>query len=128
MASPKKVSKKFLDWMSEWEGEKITKRDIAPAEKAVVENVAEEWRDDRRRFEALVSVVHDLGPEVLTSTRNPLGRILRQQYRPSKERNVGLAIAMLGRAGSRASLRAPGLSHRRKAQSKLFLDGEHTNK
>lgn len=125
--APKHVRDGFVAWLESWEGGEVSNKEIYNAEKAVVDHVHEDWRRKPEQFEALVAIAHDSGAHALTSPHNPLGRILRQQYRPSKERNVGLALQMMARNVSPDRPR-PGLPARRRAQSQLYLDGEYNHR
>lgn len=121
MAAPKKVSKKFLDWLESWEGEKPKKKDISEAEDVVLDQVPEEWRKDRRQFEALVSIVYDMGAHILTSPHNSLSQVLKTKYSPAKERRAGLSMLLLNKTAP-ASHKA-GEIRRRAAQRHLFTTG-----
>lgn len=125
--APTKVSDKFTDWLESWEGEQVSKQEITNAEKSVVDNVPEEWRQEQHQFDALVSIAHDSGPAVLTSPHNSLGRVLKTKHTPAKTRAAGLAILLTTRLTDTARSR-PGLPARRESQRQLYVTGEYNHK
>ena len=169
MAAPKKVSKRFLEFLASWEGmrlkaykvpgedfytigvghtgkvdgKKITKdtkitkakalellkADVASAEKAVLQHVPERWREERRRFETMVSLVFNMGPEILTP-EPPLTSfgqsIQRTRVNGANIRRAAAQILLYNKGGTPLRV-MPGLVRRRQAERTLFLTGEYVN-
>lgn len=116
------VSKNFVEWLSYWEGDKILKKDLRPFEKAVRENVPEEWRTERRHFETMVSLAHSMGLEVFTprTPRSPIASfslVLNKHLTPANERSAATAILL--------SSRTDRSVRRRNAERELFLNGNY---
>lgn len=112
-----KVSKKFVDWLSSWEGEEISKKDLIPFEKEVRKLVSAEWRKSRPHFETMVALAYSRGGQSFT-TNTPLALVLKKQYNQPNERAVGNAIL----------LATHGDLPRRKAEQYLFLHGNYRHK
>ncbi len=109
-----KVSKKFMDWLEYWEGDKVLRKDLTALEKEVRENIPEEWRKERRHFETMVALAHTRGMETFTSN-TPLALAMKKHYSEPNERAVGTGI-LLSKSGS---------ALRRNAERELFLNGNY---
>jgi GH24 family phage-related lysozyme (muramidase) len=107
-----KVSKKFVDWLSSWEDEKILKKDLIPFEKEVRKRVPAEWRNSRPHFETMVAMAYTRGGDCLT-VKTPLSSVLKKHYNEVNDRAAANAI-LLARTGT---------VHRRRAEQLLFLQG-----
>lgn len=117
-----KVSKKFMDWLEYWEGDKVLRKDITPLEKEVRKHIPEEWRKERRHFETMVSLAHSMGPEIFSprTPRSPiasLALVLNKHLTPANERSAATAILL--------SSRTDRSVRRRNAERELFLNGNY---
>lgn len=112
-----KVSKKFVDWLSSWEGEEISKKDLIPFEKEARKLVPVEWRESRPHFETMVALAYTRGGGTFTSN-TPLALALKKRYSQPNERAVGTGI-LLSKTGDIS---------RRKAEEHLFLHGTYRHK
>jgi GH24 family phage-related lysozyme (muramidase) len=118
-----KVSKKFVDWLSSWEGEEILKKDLIPVEKEVRKRVPKEWIKERRHFETMVALAYSVGAGVLTPNSpplTPLAMVLKKGYTPATERSAGSAILMYKSRGTTLE--------QRRAEQHLFLHGNYRHK
>jgi GH24 family phage-related lysozyme (muramidase) len=109
-----KVSKKFMDWLEYWEGDKVLRKDLTALEKEVLESVPEEWRKERRHFETMVGLAYSRGEAVFTSN-TPVALTLKRHYSQPNERAFGTGI-LLSKTGSFL---------RRNAERELFLNGNY---
>jgi GH24 family phage-related lysozyme (muramidase) len=109
------VSKNFVEWLSYWEGDKVLKKDLRPAEKEVRGNVPEEWRTERRHFETMVALAYTRGGASFLTSNTPLALAMRKHYSEPNERAVGTGI-LLSKSGSVL---------RRNAERELFLNGNY---
>jgi GH24 family phage-related lysozyme (muramidase) len=112
-----KVSKKFIDWLSSWEGEEISKKDLIPFEKETRKLVPVEWRESRPHFETMVALIYSRGGKSLTAN-TPLALALKKHHSQPNERAVATGI-LLSRDGD---------IRRRKAEEHLFLHGNYRHK
>lgn len=119
---PQQVSAEFLDWLSSWEEKPVAKKDVAKCEAAVLKNVPKEWRQERRQFEAFVSLAYDSGVNIFWPPTNAIGRVVRTKYTPSKDRGAALAIELSTR---RVGLTRPRVVQRRRAQRQLYNKGQY---
>lgn len=169
MASPKRVSKKFLEFLASWEGMELTaykvpgenfytigvghtgkvdgkkitrgmkisktkamellKQDVASAEKVVLDQVPERWREDRRMFETMVSLTFNMGPEILTvdPPLTSFAQIVQRKKPTRRNQRQAAAMILLYNKGGQPLRVMPGLVRRRQAERKLFLHGEYVN-
>lgn len=110
-----KVSKKFMDWLEYWEGDKVLRKDLTALEKEVREVVPMEWRKERRHFETMVALAYTSGGVTFTTSNTPLALAMRKHYSPPNERAVATGI-LLSKSGSVL---------RRNAERELFLNGNY---
>ncbi len=118
-----KVSTKFVNWISSWEGEEVSKKDLISSEKEVRKRVPKEWVKERRHFETMVALAYTMGPGVLTANSpplTPLAMVLKKAYSPATERAAGSAILMY-------KTRDRTLD-RSRAEQHLFLHGNYRHK
>lgn len=116
-------------------GQKITKAksrqllkaDVAAAEKAVLQHVPIQWRDQLHEFETLVSLTFNMGPEILTPgpPLTSFGESLkRKKATAANKRHAGAQILLYNKGGQPLRV-MPGLVRRRKAEQTLWLTGKY---
>lgn len=101
----------------------LLKKDVYRFERAVLQHVPERWRQHRYRFDALVSIAFNLGPEVLTA--QPPLTSLGQALRGRDARKIAAAMRLYDKAGNET---LPGLTRRRRAEARLFVSGNYSTK
>lgn len=101
----------------------LLKRDLHRFEQSVLKYVPERWRQHRYRFDALVSIAFNLGPEVLTA-QAPLTS-LGEALKGHDARKIAAAMRLYDKAGGET---LPGLTRRRRAEARLFTSGNYSTK
>lgn len=104
----------------------LLKKDLEVMEAAVVRLVPYRWRRRRRRFETLVSLAFNLGPEILTASPPlaSLGQVLKKQVTKATIREATEAMKLYNKGGSPLRV-MQGLVRRRSAEAHLFTTGNY---
>jgi lysozyme len=104
----------------------LLKEDLKAVEATVNRMVPLRWRRRRRRFETLVSLVFNMGPEILTASA-PLisvGQVLQRRVTTTTIKQGAAAIQLYNKGGQPLRV-MPGLVRRRSAEAHLFTTGKY---
>jgi lysozyme len=105
---------------------KLLRKDLHSAEKAVLDLVPRRWRRRQKRFDAMVSMVFNMGAEILTAAPplTSFGEVLKRRVNTVSIKAACDAIKLYNKGG--VPLRTmPGLVKRRHAEAVLFKTGKY---
>lgn len=104
----------------------LLRHDLLASEVAVNRLVPWRWRRRRRRFEALVSLTFNMGPEILTASPPlvSLGQLFKLRVNKATIDQAAKAMKLYNKGGSPLRV-MEGLVKRRSAEAHLFVDGNY---
>lgn len=105
---------------------KLLRSDLALAERAVESIVPRRWRMRQRRYDAMVSLVFNMGAEILTASPplTSFGAVLKKEVRRATISEACSAIKLYNKGGSPLRV-MDGLNRRRKAEAELFQHAKY---
>ena len=115
-------------YITRMKSRKLLHGDLMAAEAAVERLVPLRWRRRQRRYDTMVSLVFNMGPEILTATAplTSFGVVLKKAVRTATINEAASAITLYNKGGSPLHV-MDGLKLRRQAEAQMFKYGKYVH-